>query len=621
MPALLAERKPTRRWSETLKSPGTLGNPRKDSAYITDTLKVPFDNPYKTIMQLTSIGFLPNGDALVATLPGDIWLVSGINHDLKNVTWKRFATGFNQPIGIHIDQDGIFVLDRGQIYRLHDTNSDGEADFYENYANDFGGYTNSHTHTFGLHRTADGSFHFVQREGVYRTGTDRKTTFQASGVRNCMGIGGSKDYLWVAPQEGTWTPTSEIIEVHQHEFYGLPSGADRTKTISAPLCFIPRGIDNSTGGMVEVTSEKWGPFKGSHIGLSYGSGLHYLILRDNKGPRPQGATVPLEGEFLAGSMRGNFHPKDGQLYLVGLDGWGDYSLQDGCFHRVRYTSQKVYKPSGFQVHTNGIRIDFTQKLSQKNTNLKNYFAQVWNYQYSKQYGSPEFSVKNPSLLGHDPINIRSVTLLENQTSLFIEIPDLQPVMQLHLRMHLTAADGHKFKTDLFPSPMYPSPAFKHKGLLVPENDQPTFISLRINQPGKKAPQKAETGTPLEGHIKLTVDAIGGLQYKQKLLTAKPNQPIALTLKNTDVMPHNLVIVTPGSTKKVGEASFKMLNDPKAGAKNYAPNLPEVLHIIPVIDPKKSHTLHFRAPEKPGDYPYICTFPGHWQAMQGILRVK
>ena len=73
--------------------------------------------------------------------------------------------------------------------------------------------------------------------------------------------------------------------------------------------------------------------------------------------------------------------------------------------------------------------------------------------------------------------------------------------------------------------------------------------------------------------------------------------------------------------KVGEASFKMLNDPKAGDKNYVPDLPEVLHVIPVINPKKQHTLHFRAPSTPGDYPYICTFPGHWQAMQGILRVK
>ena len=46
-----------------------------------------------------------------------------------------------------------------------------------------------------------------------------------------------------------------------------------------------------------------------------------------------------------------------------------------------------------------------------------------------------------------------------------------------------------------------------------------------------------------------------------------------------------------------------------------------MHVIPVIEPGKRHVLHFRAPKKPGDYPFLCTFPGHWMAMNGILRVK
>ena len=253
-------------------------------------------------MQLTSLAFLPNGNALVATLPGDIWLVKGIDQNLKNVTWQRYATGFNQPIGIHVDEDGVFVLDRGQIYLLHDRNGDEEVDHYEKYANDFGSYDRSHTHTFGLHRTADKAFHFIQRTDIFRTERDRTTQKIASGVRNCMGVGGTDDYFWAAPQEGTWTPTSAILEVVRGEEYGLAG-----KNISAPLCFIPRGVDNSTGGMLEITSDKWGPFMGSHIGLSYGSGTHYLILRDASSIRPQGAVVPLEGNFLAGMA--NSHAK------------------------------------------------------------------------------------------------------------------------------------------------------------------------------------------------------------------------------------------------------------------------------------------------------------------------
>ena len=619
---LKAPRKPERRWKEIIKSPGTLGKPRKSSAYLVDTLTVPYKNPYRVVMQISGIAFLKNGDAIVSTLLGDVWKVSGINHDLKNVTWQRFATGFNQPVGIHIDDDGIFILDRGQIYRLHDQNNDGEVDFYENYANDFGGYNRSHTHTFGLHRTADGAFNFTQRESILRTGYDRKTILQGSGVRNCMGIGGANDYFWVAPQEGTWTPASAIIEVNRGEFYGLPNKDQRSGTIASPLCFIPRGVENSTGGMVQVTSDKWGPFRGGHIGISYGSGLHYLILRDEEGSRPQGAVVPLEGEFISGTMRGAFHPKDGQLYVVGLDGWGDYSTQDGCFHRVRFTDKPVYKPRGLQVHENGIRIDFATKLDPAETaKLSNYFAQAWNYEYAKRYGSPEFSVKNPKSLGHDHVKIRSVKLLRSQQSIFVEIPSLEPVMQLHIRMHLKGQDGHKFKTDLFASPMYPSPYFKSEGLAPKVEGKPTAIALRIAKPNKSDEKNNVTGKPAEGEAALTVDAIGGLQYKQKELAAKPGQALALTFRNTDVMPHNLVLLNPGKVQEVGDASFKMLNDPKAGEKHYVPDLQSVITFIPVIDPGTEHTLHFTAPKQPGDYPYICTYPGHWQAMRGVLMVR
>ena len=100
-----------------------------------------------------------------------------------------------------------------------------------------------------------------------------------------------------------------------------------------------------------------------------------------------------------------------------------------------------------------------------------------------------------------------------------------------------------------------------------------------------------------------------------MVEAKKGESLVLKLVNVDAMPHNLVIVKPGSTETVGDASFKMLNDPKAGEKNYVPDLSEVLHFVPVIDPNTQHSLHFTAPKEAGDYPFICTFPGHWIAMQ------
>lgn len=600
----------------------TLERGRADTPYVVDTIPVPFENPHNTVMQLTGLAFFPNGDALVSVLAGEIWHVSGLADPDGKVVWRRFATGFNQPIGLRIDDDGIFVLDRGMITRLHDTDQNGEADFYENIANDFGGYNNSHTHTYGLARTSDGHFHFVQREGFFRTdpatGTTRETAY---GLRNCMGVGDARgDHVYIAPQEGQWTPASMIIEVFEGEFYGLNKRGGNP-TIARPLCYVPRGVDNSTGGLLDITSTRWGPFEGEMLGLSYGSGTHYLILRDTEsGERAQGAVVPLEGEFEAGVMRGGFNPVDGQLYVAGMDGWGDYSVADGCLHRVRYTGKTVYKPSGFTVHKNGLRIDFTQPLDKSCAHPERVFAQRWNYEYSKAYGSPEYSIDHPESLGHDVEPIRSVTLLNEGRSLFVEMPKLEPAMQMHIRMHLQAADGHAFKTDLFPSIMQlgkPLP-LDDAGEIPPNKLE--AIHLRRKDAGKTE-LHTRSGDDGEGAREIVLEVLGGLQFAKTELSAKPGEKISLKLVNKDVMPHNAVFVKPGAWKKVGEASFAMLNDPKAAEKHYVPNLEEVLAYTYVVPAKGSHVLNFQVPDQPGEYPYLCTFPGHWQAMHGILRVK
>lgn len=92
----------------------------------------------------------------------------------NKLIWKRYASGLHVPFGLHYDKDGLFCLDRGQIYRFHDLNDAGEADYYEFYACDFTDGGKSHTHTFGLHRGGDGSLYFVSEranhEGITRAG-------------------------------------------------------------------------------------------------------------------------------------------------------------------------------------------------------------------------------------------------------------------------------------------------------------------------------------------------------------------------------------------------------------------------------------------------------------------
>ncbi len=111
-----------------------------------------------------------------------------------------------------------------------------------------------------------------------------------------------------------------------------------------------------------------------------------------------------------------------------------------------------------------------------------------------------------------------------------------------------------------------------------------------------------------------------MKFDLKEFTVKPGQLVEITLENPDAMQHNLVITKPGAMEKVGRAGDAMMKDEKGADKNYVPSLPEVLFSTPLVNPNQSYKLNFKAPATVGDYPFVCTFPGHWSIMNGVMRV-
>ena len=112
-----------------------------------------------------------------------------------------------------------------------------------------------------------------------------------------------------------------------------------------------------------------------------------------------------------------------------------------------------------------------------------------------------------------------------------------------------------------------------------------------------------------------------MKYDKQLITAKAGTTIKIVLKNPDFMQHNLVIIKRGTSDKVGAAADKLAQTGDGAKVGYVPKTPDVIAATPLINPNGQFTLTFKVPDTPGDYPYICTFPGHWRIMNGILSVK
>src|SRR5205085_6781083 len=119
----------------------------------------------------------------------------------------------------------------------------------------------------------------------------------------------------------------------------------------------------------------------------------FYVLADLTQKQPGLAVaVPLDLEFDSGIMRGRVNPKDGQVYLSGLKGWGTTAKQDGCVARVRYTGKPAYLVKDVTLLPHGLRLDFTCPLDAAAAkDAAHYQAEQWGYIYSEKYGSPEMS--------------------------------------------------------------------------------------------------------------------------------------------------------------------------------------------------------------------------------------
>jgi hypothetical protein len=278
----------------------------------------------------------------------------------------------------------------------------------------------------------------------------------AQGFRHPYGMGmGPRDELTVADNEGNWVPSSKIDLIRPGGFYGFLGGQARAPEglqPDAPLCYIPKVADNSSGGQVWVTSDRWGGFHfGEMLHLSWGRCTLHAVLRDRVGEVWQAATVQFPGiTFLSGPGEGRFHPVDGQLYVVGLTGWQTGASADGSFQRVRYTGRPVSMPEAFHVHADGLRIQFTVPVDPASAgNVARYRIEQWRYRWSGVYGSFHYSVERPGQIGHDSLAVSSARLLADGRTIFLEVPGLGPVDQIQVHADLTAADGRPMRFDLY----------------------------------------------------------------------------------------------------------------------------------------------------------------------------
>ena len=485
-------------WTQTVQTKGTLGT--GDQPYVVDTITEPVENPYNSRTFYGGFDFFADGRAAICTFHGDVWVVSGIDKNLEKLTWKRYATGLFQPLGLKIVKDVVYVLGRDQITRLRDLNKDGEADFYENFNNDTVVTANYHEFCLDLHTDSAGNFYFAKgapwepevtspSQGcLFKVSKDgSKLEVVATGFRAPNGMTvGPRDEITVSDNQGHWMPSSKLDWIEKGGFYGMTPSAqrplnftwkgtnftanpsdpqDRAKfgfkawgdakvptpvSYDKPFVWLPMNMDNSSGGQVWATTDKWGPMKDKLLFMSYGKCTLFEVMPDIVDGTRQGAMIQFPLKFNSGLMRGRVNKRDGQVYVSGLRGWQNNATRDGGFYRVRYTGQKVRMPVGYHVTSDGVQLTFSCALDAKSAvDSGNYSIERWNYLWSGAYGSADYSVTDPNAKKHDKLNVTSAKLSADGKTVTLVIEDMRPSDQIKIKYSVQSADGVEVAQEVY----------------------------------------------------------------------------------------------------------------------------------------------------------------------------
>ena len=623
--------------------------------------RTPLPVPEGIILEVSGILPVAGQRLLVTTRRGEVWWIDGAYDADPKPRYTLFAQGLHEPLGIiAAPSGGYYVAQRQELTRLVDTNSDGRADVFQTVAKlpISGSY---HEYAFGPVLAPNGNLRVTLnvafggstqapvpwRGWMVEITPDGQLTPIASGLRSPAGFAVSSQGEWFATDnQGEWVGSGKITHIESGDFLGHPAGLAWSKLpgstvkvrpenisdfeqpmhvvaqnllgLKPPAVWLPHtilGISNS--GMIEdLSGGKFGPFAGQfYVGDQGQSKLIRVSLEKVAGVW-QGAAYSFREGFDSGILRMAIGENATMFVGESARGWGSVGPKQYGIERVTWTGQTPFEIKEIKAQPDGFLLTFTQPVDRATAeNLASYSLAGFTYNYHTAYGAA-------------PVNrmvcpIQKIVVAPDGLSVRLAAQCLREGY-----IHEVKVSGVRAATGgsavLHPVAYYTLnrlPAGDRIIPLVPNAAELCVAALpaAASAHSAKHPVKPPTDWPnSEGDQAFLLGTQPGLKFDQTLLTTKAGTRIRLIFRNTDDMLHNFVLCAPGKGQDVGNAALAL--GVEGNAKNYVPDSADVLFHTAITQPETSDTIYFIAPTTPGDYDFICSFPGHSAIMKGILRV-
>lgn len=673
LPGAMAQSKAKAATAGTVKAVAALAAPaaKEEDFYKIISLPVPED----VILEVGGMATLPDGSLAVCTRRGEVWLVSNpAISGTDRPSYKRFAHGLHEALGLAYKDGDIYVAQRSELTRLRDNDGDGKADAYDKiFSWPLSG--NYHEYSYGPTFLPNGNMlvtlnvgwsnslgHGVSlvpwRGWTLEITPEGKMIPFAAGMRSPAGYGMNEagDFFYTENQ-GDWVGSGRLSHVERGDFLGnaeslnwahLPGSplklkpadvpdtgeplydvAKRLPELKAPAIWLPHGILGiSTSAILnDNTAGKFGPFSGQlFIGDQGQSKIMRVDLEKVKGEY-QGVVFPFREGFSSGILR-QVWGHDGSMY-VGMTsrGWSSTGRAMYSLQRLVWTGRVPFEMKTVRAMPDGFEITFTKPVDRATaSDPASYKVTGFTYKYQSKYGSP--TINN---MVHP---IRGVVVSEDGLKARLVVDELR-LGYIH-EITTEGVKGEDGANLLHPVGYYtlnniPEGAKLQLAATTPKHDHAAMKMAAKPTAGKStARARAEARTSAKrvtqmpasweegADYTINIGTKPGLKFEPAQFQVRAGSRVKVVFENDDDMLHNFVVVLPGTAMQVGELAMKL--GLEGQQKDYIPATDKVLFHTRLLQPNTTETIYFTAPEKPGNYTYECSVPGHYTIMQGTMKV-
>ena len=396
-----------------------------------------------------------------------------------------------------------------------------------------------------------------------------------------------------------------------------------------PAVWLPHGLMgiSTSDILLDQTGGDFGPFTDQ---LFVGDQGHSKIVRvylEKVNGVYQGVAFPFREGFSSGILR-MVWGKDASMF-VGMTsrGWSSTGKEPFGLQRLVWTGKVPFEMKTVKAQPDGFELEFTLPVdAEAAENTDSYQLSSFNYKYHHNYGSPVIELEElalkAALVSEDRLKVRLV--LDGLKEGYIHEINASGIKSGE-NMNLLHDVGY-YTLNQIPSgekvnlseirKAASSPHAAHQKAPVAASNKSGAAGATSNT-SKRMTVMPDTWTNGPDQS-IVMGTLPGLKYDVELIEVKAGSKVKVTFNNNDDMLHNLVFALPGTAIEVGEAALEM--GLEGSQKNYIPDSDKVLFHTNILSPETSETIYFEVPTEPGDYDYVCTFPGHAYVMQGVMRV-